>query len=81
MAKVHESGKSKHSISESDMRIFFEIEKVFGIRTADYESFNDYMAALFAKSSTEKLKGALRLPGDTFNKMIKYELNKREVFS
>lgn len=64
---------------DKDMRVFFEIKKQFGIHLEEYNSFRDYMAALFERVSSDTLSTTLQITGDAYDGLIEKELKKREV--
>lgn len=64
---------------DRDMRMFFEIKKQFGIHLEEYNSFRDYMAAIFERVSSDTLSTTLQVTGDARGSLIAEELKKREV--
>ncbi|MEK5036905.1 hypothetical protein [Sporosarcina sp. FSL K6-3457] len=79
MAIVQEVKRSKAS-TDSDLNMFDEIKSQLGICVFDYESFHDYVAAIFRRVSTKKLRLCYQLPGDELKHLIEAELKKRNVF-
>ena len=79
--KTLELDEMKQAVTESDMRIFFEVKRNLGICFTEYKSFDDYLAAIFERASDVTLKDALQLPGSgSFDWIIEKELRKREVY-